>query len=95
MIVNTVDKTVQPQGENIGEILSALEDMFPNGQWAEYKICTEKVIEYHYYPYQTFNTFQTQPYTPYYEQFRITCGDTTTGVTVDKPFDWPPVPKFL
>lgn len=93
MIVNTVDKTVQPQGENIGEILSELENMFPNGQWAEYKITPLIVKEYvNIYPQQI---YPIQPYQPYYEPFRTTCGDTTTGVTVDKPIDWVPVPKFL
>lgn len=91
MIVNTLEKTVQPQGEDIGELLSKLEEMFPNGQWAEYRIAPEKVIEYHYYP-----QFPVYP-APYYDQWRVTCTPDTTGgtYTVDPPINWQPEPKFL
>lgn len=91
MIVNTAEKTVQPQGEDIGELLSKLEEMFPNGQWAEYRISPEKVLEYHYYP--TYPTLPTYP-APWYDQWRITCGTSSGTGIIDEPIKWIPPPDL-
>ena len=91
MIVNTVEKTVKPQGEDIGELLSKLEEMFPNGQWAEYKIA-ESIVYINnnlpIYPYVP------TPQVPWYDHWRITCGTSTGTVTLDEPTKWIPPPDF-
>lgn len=87
MIVNTVEKTVQPQGEDIGELLSKLEEMFPNGQWAEYKIAASIVYINNNYPIvpyvPIYPSIPTYP-APWYDHMRITCG-TSSGTNVLGP----------
>lgn len=87
MIIDTVNKTITPAGEDLGTIVAELQVMFPNNEWKAYRIynpivtITEKEYINPINPYPYFPVIPSYP-NPYYEipctnPYIITCEDTS------------------
>lgn len=54
MKIDTLNKTIELQGENLGSAVETMKDLFPNGEWKDYKVIPQTITvkEYirDYYP---------------------------------------------
>jgi hypothetical protein len=86
MVINTKDKTVTPQGETLGQIMTEIQAMFPNS-WQNYKIAAEITTTKERYPYFPVYPQPEIPAQPFWDYWKITCQDTgtiCTGVRIDE-----------
>jgi len=82
MIIDTTNKTVNPQNEKLGNIVAVLQEMFPKGEWKEYTIAPTV---------QTVEIRKEHPIFPYWDQqnpLRV-IGDPTQPSTGTPPVSVP------
>ena len=68
--IDTINKTLKlEESVNLGELAEALNKLFPNNEWKEYKMETNTIINnwsspivIREYPYRTYPWWSTQPY---------------------------------
>lgn len=82
MIINTKDKTVESQGENLGEVVGELQKLFPEN-WGDYKIATKVEIIQNWYPWYQWQILPqpTVDPNPWWQQPYTTCGSITNDIT--------------
>ena len=73
--IDTTQKVIRLEStENLGEFVTAIEQMLPNGLWKEFKIETNTTIQW-INPIVWRDIYRPQPYFPTYPSYPwITCG---------------------